>query len=152
MTTYISPEEWQALSEEERHDVERDTLFRHLAAAGEKAARTLRERLVAGTVDGSYYFNEDSGCGCILGTLVMDAVEDPTFDRVYDRAKALRGDDTPRFAPDFGDAYDGYHFVGNYDVVEALAMNVEAGDTPETSANVRLLVGWVDEWLAARAT
>lgn len=141
-TKYYTAEEWAALTEVERHEVEKQQLWRHLEEAGLPAAEGFLTRLNEGGVDGRWYWNDaeenpyGKECGCVLGTLAY-----------YQRGAGDAGGETDT------DDWDSSQFIvetyelGTVTVVEVLAYNIKAGETPENNQNARLLRDWTQEWI-----
>ncbi len=160
MTQTITPEQWLALSIEERHEIERNTLFSHLEKAGKEAAQSLVDRLEAGQVDGNHYWDEDTACGCVLGTLFRDKVDlDDDDNYLYELIEDYLDveavwENVSKFDridfrnPLYNDAREA-GFNSSLDPIEGLAYNVRPGATPENNENAKLIHQWTKEWIDA---
>lgn len=153
-TKYYTHEEWQALTSNQKHEVEKRQLFKHLAAAGTKAAEFFLERLADGKIAGQHYWNgmnAEEACGCVLGTLRFAQTESYSeamrADQTYDWDTEFRVDVNVETFDEDEDDWD-----PSYSVVEALAFNIVKGETPDTNENARLLYDWTAEWLNNQKT
>lgn len=137
--TYYSKEEWDSFTTEKRHEIEKIQLFDHLAEAGIEATEFFLKQVEKGQIEGHDYWDDESDCGCVLGTLMFGKegesaalscdTEDWESAKYYAPLSKWQEPDT------------------GLSVVEILAYNLSPGDTPENNENARLLRDWTKEWL-----
>lgn len=147
--TYYTTEEWHNLTEEERHAVEKKQMWKHLDEFGVEAATGFLGRLEEGLIMGETYWDspyaaDGKSCGCVLGTLTFLTKGEAEASHLPWRDREFQSDQFMTCLPDGSDNPD-------FSVVEALAYNIELGDTPENNENARLLLEWTREWLDAQS-
>lgn len=138
---YYTKEEWKALSIETRHAVEKKQLFDHLEEVGPDVVFKFLERVNEGKIYGNDYWDEDSECGCVLGTLKYYASQEDADEAM------ITGTDNWGSSWAFSSPFEGALEDPSLSVVEVLAYNLRPGDTPENNENARLLRDWTQEWL-----
>jgi uncharacterized protein YjbI with pentapeptide repeats len=96
----------------------RDDFWAVLSAAPREVA-ALREALLAGKVDGSSY---EGDCACLVGTIA--------------HAAHCRYNGLPILKPDSSRP------------AERFFLSIDEGDTPATNQVSKIVLGWLDQWLA----
>ena len=153
MTTYTLAD-WKQLSEDERLEIEKRTLFVHLEQFGLEAAKALLKKVEAGRIDGGAYCRSDSGCGCILGTLAIASGASESdvawdFDSgLYHEGADLADQGVYDFVEYGGD--DGYYGDACYTMAEILALRIRPGNTPDNCKEAKLIADWTREWIASK--
>lgn len=137
--TYYTKKEWDSFTPEARHEIEKIQLFDHLAEAGVKAAEFFLEQVEDGKIEGKDYWDDESDCGCVLGTLMFGK---------EDKLAAMQKDTEDWESSKYYAPLSGWQEPETgLSVVEILAYNLSPGDTPENNENARLLRDWTKEWL-----
>lgn len=132
------------MSSSRREELTRQVLRRHLDVAGVSASRRLRDIVVSGALYGGSYWSEERGAGCVVGWLfaITEATHAP-LDVILVRTHMPKKWRTQLVVDDDSLAVE-------VDPLELYIVDIDVGDTPETSDKVLTLVNWIDEWFRDR--
>ena len=145
----IEEDEWNRMSTDDRDAAEKGTLFHHHGLFGVEAARFLVTQLEAGEVDGIAYIDDDTECGCILGTLAKTPGQEVSPDPIEETENFINWVEAVVHADDEVTTLDSSRT--GLSIAETLAFRISRGNTPENNWTCRAIRDWTNEWIEQQA-
>lgn len=116
------------------------SLFKLLDRTHEGEADVLLEAIYAGKIYGNSFIKVDDQCGCLIGHVMMHrGVKSGSMRDMAPHIRQMRGRDQDPF-------YLRHDRIGDNTPIEEYIMNVEEGETPETSKVLENVVNWINIW------